>query len=64
MLLRVVLSEMLDDEIAAEERLGGRVDRMERDGTDVVVALGDGLVLRSRRRPLRRRAVQRRRRHH
>jgi hypothetical protein len=42
-----VLIEMLDDEIAvAKERLDGRTGLIQRDGTDVTVALDDGLTLR------------------
>jgi hypothetical protein len=47
MLHRAVLIEMLDDEIAAaQERVGGRVGRIERNGADITVGLGDGLAIR------------------
>jgi hypothetical protein len=47
MLHTALLNEMLDDEIAAaKERLGDRIGQIERDGAGIVMALGDGLVLR------------------
>ena len=47
MLHPAVLTELLDDEIAAaKERLGGRAGAIERDGTNITVVLGDGLALR------------------
>lgn len=44
MLHPVVLNEMLDDEIAAaEERLGGRLGSVQRDGPQIVVELDEDL---------------------
>lgn len=46
MLHPAVLHEMLDDEVAAaEDRLGGRVDTIERRGATVVATLGNDLDL-------------------
>lgn len=46
MLHPAILHEMLDDEVAAaEDRLGDRVDAIERRDASVMVSLGNGLEL-------------------